>query len=171
MRKAVIPFVLSMGLIAASAAPADAASTRAEYIAQVDPICQSFVGLENNAYRAYRRNSKRWFHLASSGTLKAWLSASRRTSKTLMRLTRIDVSLNHQIAAVLPPAADAGTIGTWLNYRRRADAFSAAAAAALNHPLVQVGEYFKRIKRTNASIAAAQRAVDGFGFQVCGVLV
>jgi hypothetical protein len=165
---------IALALLAMSAVavtPAHAASTRAEYIAQVDPICQSFVSLENDAYRAYRKNSKRWFHLASSGTLKAWLNASRRTSKSLLRFTQIDSRLNEQIAAVSPPAADAGTVGTWLNDRRQADAFSASAAAALNRPVVQVGKYFKRVKQANAAAAASLRAIEGFGFQVCGVTV
>jgi hypothetical protein len=171
MRKAVMPFVLSMGLLAVWAAPADAASTRAEYIAQVDPICQSFVGPENVAYKAYRKNDKRESHLAGKGTLKAWLNATRRTSKSLTRLVQLDMSLVDQIAAVSPPAADAGTVGTWLNLRRQTNAFAASAAAALNRPVPAVGKYFKLVDRANASIAAEQRAISGFGFQVCGVSV
>ena len=66
MRKAVMPFVLSVGLIAVWAAPADAASTRAEYIAQVDPICQSFVGPESSALSAFITNSKRLGRVAKS---------------------------------------------------------------------------------------------------------
>ena len=137
----------------------------------MDPICQSFVGPENVAYKAYVKNVKREGHLAGKGTLKAWLSATRRTSKSLTRLVQLDVSMIDQIAAVSPPAADAGTVGTWLNLRRQTNAFSASAAAALNKPVPQIGKYFKLIKRTNASIDAAQRAIDGFGFQVCGVSV
>jgi hypothetical protein len=171
MRKAVMPFVLSMGLIAVWASPADAASTRAEYIAQVDPICQPFVGPENVAYKAYRKNAKRWDHLAVSGSLKAWLNATRRTSKSLTRFVQLDVTLVEQIAAVPPPAADAGTVGTWLDDRRQANALTASAAAALNRPIPGIDKYFKQVKRANAWAAAAQRAIDGFGFQVCGVLV
>jgi hypothetical protein len=171
MRKALIPFVLSVGLIAVWAAPADAASTRAEYIAQVDPICQSFVGPEDVAYRAYVRDSKREAHLAGKGTLKAWLKATRRTSHSLTRFTQIDASLNEQIATVPPPAADAGTIATWLNNRRQFDALAASAAVALNRPVPQIGKYFKRVKQANASLDAAGRAIEGFGFQVCEVLV
>ena len=162
-----MPFVLSMGLIAVWAAPADAASTRAEYLAQVDPICQSFVGPENVAFRGYVRNSKRWNHLAAKGTLKAWLDATRRTSKSLSQFVQIDVSMLDQIAAVPPPAADAGVIGSWLNARRQADAFSASAAAALNRPVPQIDKYFKRVDQANRSVDAAGRAIEGFGFQVC----
>jgi hypothetical protein len=166
-----MPFVLSLGLIAVWAAPADAASTRAEYIAHVDPICQSFVGPENVAYKAYRKNAKREAHLAGKGTLKAWLSATRRTSHSLMRFAAIDSSMLDQIAAVEPPAADAGTVGTWLNYRRQADASTVSAAAALNRPVPQIGKYFKRVKQANASVDAAGRTIEGFGFQVCEVIV
>ena len=65
MRKGVIPFVLSVGLIAIWAAPADAASTRAEYIAQVDPICQSFVGPLGDSWAGYHKNYKAMTRAAS----------------------------------------------------------------------------------------------------------
>ena len=71
MRRAVITAVLSVGVIAVGAAPARAASTRAEYIAQVDPICESFVGTHDAAVKAYNKDAKRWEHLAGKGTLKA----------------------------------------------------------------------------------------------------
>ena len=171
MRKALIPFVVSVGLVAVWAAPADAASTRAEYIAQVDPICQPFVGPESAAYKAYRKNTKREGHLAGKGTLKAWLNATRRTSKSLTRFVQLDVTLVEQIAAVPPPATDAGTVGTWLDDRRKANGHAASAAAALNRPVPAVGEYFKQVKRANVWAAATQRAIDGFGFTVCGVTV
>lgn len=60
MRKPVMPFVLSLGLIAVWAAPANAASTRAEYVAQVDPICQSFVGPQAKTIKTYNKNYKLW---------------------------------------------------------------------------------------------------------------
>ena len=53
MRRALISSVLSIGLIAFGASPADATLTRAEYIAQLDPICQAFVGPETNAVGAF----------------------------------------------------------------------------------------------------------------------
>jgi hypothetical protein len=171
MRKAVLPFVLSLGLITVWAAPAEAASTRAEYIAEVDPICQSFVGPEKAALHAYRKTAQRWDRLASKWTLKAWLKQTRRVSRSLLRLTELDTTLNGQIAAVPPPAADAGTIGAWLSARGQANALAAAAARALNRPVPQIGKYFKRVKQANASLDAAGRAIAGFGFQVCGVSV
>jgi hypothetical protein len=164
-------FVLSVGLIAVGVSPANAASTRAEYIAQIDPICQAFVGPENAALRSYRKADKRWFHLASSGTLKAWLKQTRRVSRSLQRLNQLDITLNDQIAAVPPPAADAGTVGSWLNTRRQVNAFTASAAAALNRPVPAVTKYFKLVDRANAAISTSTSAIAGFGLQVCGVSV
>jgi hypothetical protein len=158
-------------IVVLAPADANAASTRAEYIAQVDPICQAFVDPENAALRAYRKNAKRWDRLASKGTLKAWLKQTRRVSRSLLRLTQLDTTLNDQIAAVPPPAADAGAIATWLNARVQANAFAASAAAALNRPVPAINKYFKLIDRANAALAASTRAIAGFGFQVCGVTV
>ena len=171
MRRAVITAVLSVGVIAVGAAPANGAATRAEYIAQVDPICESFVGTHDAAVKAYNKDAKRWEHLAGKGTLKAWLKATRRASHSLTRLTQIEESLYEAFAAVPPPAADAVTIGTWLDDRRRSTALSASAAAALNRPVPAIGKVFKQIKQANAALAAADRAIEGFGFQVCGVII
>jgi hypothetical protein len=171
MRKALMPLVLSMGLIAVVTSPASAADTHAEYIAQVDPICESFVGTHDAAVKAYNKDVKRWEHLAGKGTLKAWLKATRRASHSLTRLTQIEESLYEAFAAVPPPAADAITIGAWLDDRRRSTALSASAAAALNRPVPEIGKVFKKIKKANAALAAADRAIEGFGFQVCGVII
>ena len=171
IRRAAIAFVLSTALLVIWAVPADAASTRAEYIAQVDPICESFVGTHDAAVKAYNKDAKRWEHLAGKGTLKAWLKATRRASRSLTRLTQIEESLYEAFAAVPPPAADAVTIGTWLDDRRRSTALSASAAAALNRPVPELGKVFKKIKHANAALAAADRAIEGFGFQVCGVII
>ena len=165
---------LALALLVTSAVavtPAHAASTRAEYIAQVDPICESFVGPHDAAVKAYNTVAKRQEHLAGKGTLKAWLKATRRQSHSLSRVTQIEESLYEAFAAVPPPAADAVLIGTWLDDRRRSTAFAASAAAALNRPVPKIGKVVKQIKRARVALAAADRAIEGFGFQVCGVIV
>jgi hypothetical protein len=91
--------------------------------------------------------------------------------RSLQQLNQLDITLNDQIAAVPPPAADAGTVGSWLNARRQANAFAASAAEALNRPVPAISKYFKLVDRTNAATSASTSAIAGFGFQVCGVLV
>ena len=58
--------------------------------------------------------------LAKAGTLKAWVRQTRRAARSLSWFNQVHPGLTEQIAAVPPPAADAGTMGTWLNDRTQA---------------------------------------------------
>jgi hypothetical protein len=169
MRKAVMPFVLSVGLIAVWAAPAEAASTRAEYIAQVDPVCQAFAPQVNDAAEAYGKNVKELGRRSTKGTLKGWVRQTDRTFRSLRRLVQINAGLTDQIAAVPPTAEDAVTVNTWLTNRNKAERWAYSAAQALGG--IKIGRYFKLIARAGRAEAAGFRAIAGFGFQVCGVSV
>jgi hypothetical protein len=96
-----------------SSGPASAATTRSEYIAQADPICQQFVDPESTAYSAFRRDMKRWVHACT-------------------------------------------TLAT-------------AAASALNR--FQLNRFDRLARRADNAEAAGLKAINGFGFQVCGVYV
>jgi hypothetical protein len=164
MRRTVVALVLSVGLIAAS--PANAASTRAEYIAQVDPICQSFVGAMGDAWGAYHRAYKRMIRLAKSGTPKAFLRQTRRTAGSLNQLARTRTSMTDQIAVVPPPTTDAGTVGTWLGYLRNEEGFEVSAASALRR--LAINKFFKRLRQADKAETAGTQVISGFGFQACG---
>jgi hypothetical protein len=169
MRKAVMPFVLSLGLIAVWAAPANAASNRAEYVAQVDPMCAASAGAQNNALGAISRNTKRWVRTAKSGNVKAFIRQTRRLAGSVNAYAQIHTSLTEQIAAVPSVPADTGTVDTWLNDRRQAEALYRSAAYALNG--FQVRKFFSRIRQGDSADLAGRGAISGFGFQVCGVSV
>jgi hypothetical protein len=166
MRKAVIPFVLSMGLIAVWAAPAGAASTRAEYIAQVDPICESYKGPELNDAKAFHRNYKLWGRTATRGTLKAFARQTHRLAQSLLAWDRLHSSMTEQIAAIPAVPADAPVIDTWLSDRRQSDAAADAAASALNN--FRIGSFFRLTRRADRLERAGIQAIADFGFQVCG---
>jgi hypothetical protein len=163
--KAVVPFVLSVGLIAVWAAPAGAASTRAEYIAQVDPICQSFEGPVDDGWAAYVRNFKRWVRAAKHGTPTAIVRGAKRTARSLAQWAQTLNRLFDQIAVVPPPAEDAVTVRAWINHRRQANAYNLATASALmrgkGRKAVRLGS------RAGTEAEASERAISGFGFQVC----
>ena len=167
MRRAVVVLVLSTGMIAVLAAPAYAASTRAEYVAQVDPICQAFRGPASAADSAYIKNYKRWLRVARKGTVKAFVRQTNRTAGSLLGFTQIHMSVTDQIATVPPPAADAGTVSTWLNYRRQSDAYSAKAASALKKFAFK--GFFKQNDHADAAEAAGRVTIAPFGFHVCAV--
>jgi hypothetical protein len=170
MRKAVMSFVLSAGLIAIWAAPAEAASTRAEYVAQVDPICQSFLGPNDNAFHAWFKNEKLLGRVAKNGTLKQFGAQTKRVARSVKRLAQIQANLTDQIAAVPPPTEDFATVGTWLNHRRQEEAFLRSAASILvqYRPYKQ---YVRNLNMADAADQAATRTVSGLGFQVCEVIV
>jgi hypothetical protein len=169
MRKAVMPLVLSMGLIAVWAAPADAASTRAEYIAQADPICQSFVGPATDAATAYRKDYKEWERRLTKGKLKPWVRQTHRTFRSLRRLVQLTAALTDQITAVTPPPEDAGTVNAWLINRNKSERWAYSAALAFDG--FKFDRFYKLIDRAIRFQNAAFRTIDGFGFQVCGVNV
>ena len=67
---------------------------------------------------------------------------------------------------VPPPAEDAVTVSTWLDLRRQANANEVSAASALKRGNVR--KYFRLLGPADAESDASERAISGFGFQVCG---
>jgi hypothetical protein len=171
LRGAVAVVLLAIPVVAV--APAQAASTRAEYIAQVDPMCQSFVGPQSNALSSFINNTKRLGRVAraavKSGKFQAFLRQMRRTAGALSGYAQIHASLTDQIVAVPPPAGDAGTVGTWVNARRQAEGVARSAALALSQFKFKV--FLKRLDQSDAAESAGLNAISGMGFQVCGVSV
>jgi hypothetical protein len=154
---------------AAAPSTAGAASTRAEYIAQVDPICQSYVGPITNAFNAYHRAFKSMNRKAKSGTFKAFLRSIRRTANTLSAVAQLHLSMTAQISGVPPVAADAATINAWLTALGQEQSNEVAAVTALRQ--LRFGPFLKRLNQADAAVNAATTAISGFGFAVCGVAV
>lgn len=170
-RGVIVVALLTIGIVAVP--PAHAASTRAEYIAQVDPICQSFVGPQNDALSSFIQNTKRLGRVAKSslksGKVKAFVRQTRRTAGALNGYAQIHASLTDQIVAVPAPSGDAGTVSTWLNARRQAEGSARSAALALSQFKFKV--FLKRLDQSDAAESTGLNAIAGMGFQVCGVSV
>ena len=157
--------VAAIVAVCIGAVPAQAASTRADYVAQADPICAASAPAIGQAYGTYSRNFKHWVHQASHGTLKAWVKQTRRTGAALGRFTQAEASLTDQLAAISPAPGDESTIGSWMSYRRQSEALGAAAATTLSH--LQVSKFFKLAGRSDKAAVAGVRVAEGVGFQVC----
>jgi hypothetical protein len=155
--------------IAAAPSSAGAASTRAEYIAQVDPICQTFVAPVTNAFKAYHRAFKAMNKRAKSGTAKAFLRSIRRTANTLSTVAQVHLSMIQQIVGVAPPTADGATINAWTTALGQEQANEVGAATALRQ--LKFGTFFKRLNQADAAVNAADAAIAGYGFTVCAVAV
>jgi hypothetical protein len=148
---------------------ASAASTRAEYIAQVDPICTSYAGPLGNAFKTYHKNFKSMNRNAKSGTLKAFLRSLKRTAGSLNGIAQLHATMIEQIAAVPPVATDVPIINNWLNALRLEQSNELGAATALRH--FKIGVFFKRLNQADGAVNAADDASRGFGFTACGVTV
>ena len=168
LRGAVALALLAIPAVAVT--PANAASTRAEYVAQVDPICQSFVGPNDDAFHAWFKNEKLLGPVAKNGTLKQFVAQTKRIARSLKRIAGIQANLTNQIATVLPPTEDFGTVGTWLNYRRQEEALLRSAASILVQ-FRPYKQYFRKLDMADAADKAATSTVSGLGFQVCEVIV
>jgi hypothetical protein len=163
--------LLTIGV--AGVTPAQATSTRAEYIAQVDPICQSFVGPESSALSAFITNSKRLGRVAKSsvrsGNFKPFLRQNRRTAGSLNTYAQIHSTLTDQIVAVPAAPGDEGTVSTWINDRRQTEALVRSAATALNQFKFKV--FVRQLGQSDTAELASINAISGMGFKVCGVSV
>ena len=151
MRK-VMPFVLSLGLIAVWAAPADAASTRAEYIAQADPVCQSTEAAERQA-------------LGPKGTVLRLMKKGRfKAAAHRERNTVVAFSAGvEQLAALTPPSADTQLIASWGQMLRAQYPVGKQIAAAMAHGR-DLSKLFVRLGSMNLKTHAL---VADFGFGYC----
>ena len=162
-----LALVASLAVVVPSA---NGASTRAEYVAQVDSICQSFVASHDSAVRAFLKNEKLLGPVAKHGTLKQFGAQTKRIARSLKRVAGIEANLTNQIATVPPPAEDFATVGTWLDYRRQEEALLRSAASILVQ-FKPYKQYIRKLNMADAADQAATRTVSGLGFQVCEVII
>jgi len=143
--------VAAAAVLAASAAPASGAATRAEYIAQADPICAKDLRLQGMALKGYFNDLAK----------ERWRPAARKMSKAIPPY----VEMVGDLRALSPPAADAPGITDWENKLASQIPLARRLASALR------SENRRRIgKSNNRLIAASTKAmamVRGFGFKDC----
>jgi hypothetical protein len=157
MRKAVMALVVSMGLIAVWAAPAEAASTRAEYVAQADAICVApgpqYAQLMRQLNEVKKQRNLRPSKLAV------------KLGKIVGRLGAIEGGILTQLGTLTAAPGDEATVAAWLQGEWNAKGLVDRSARAGKH-----GNLYKFLGLLNQSIAASERAnqiVASFGFQFC----
>ena len=152
MGRAVATLVMALGLIAVWTVPADAASTRAEYIAQADPICQNTEVAERRA-------------LGPKGTVLRLLKHGRykEAARRYRNNTAAFSAGVEQLAVLEPTSADAQLITNWVQMLRKQIpvANRATAAMAHGHP---IDKFLRRLGSMNVETHAL---VATFGFHYC----
>jgi hypothetical protein len=150
MRRLLPPLVV-LAALAAMPASSQGATTRAEYVAQAEPIC----GLANDDIA---RLNRRFHALHEKGRYAAAGGALKRTG------TRLSASID-QVRGITPPPGDEQTISSWLDLVQRIADNNLRLGRAEAHR--SFGRVVK-IKTRNEEIATQAHAlVSGFGFHAC----
>jgi hypothetical protein len=162
------PIIAVLALVAC-AATAQAAPTRADYVAQVDPICQASKASQKHEARKYKRQFRR---LREQGLDpdRPTKRAIRMTVRFYDRLARIQRGTTNQIAIVPPAPGDEPLVAEWLRLRSMRIELTnhAIHAYARNRKSHQ----FKRLlEKANLAEINAESAVADFHFRYCTPLL
>lgn len=141
--------VVAVGLGGAAIAFAD--TTRADYIAQAEPICRANTDANRHILKGAKSKAKHG-HLSAAG--RQFTRAASAFSSTL-----------DQLAAIPQPAADTAVLSRWIGYLRLEGDYLGRVAQALKKAQRNKAEgYAVRLNR-NANLA--NQVVTGYGFSAC----
>jgi len=141
--------VLAVSLVLA--APAQAAPTRAEYIAQVEPICKSNTDANTKILKGVRARIKNEKYAAAA--------------KQFARAAQAFTATIGQIAAIEQPTADVATLTRWLGYLRLEAGYLGKAGKAIKAEKLGKAQGFVVRLQRNANLA--NDTVAGIGFTHC----
>ena len=109
-----LTLAIAAGALAIGAGSASAATTRAEWVAQVDPICQNGQAQEAVAAAPLIQATKRAKKHRSRKTSR---KADRALAAYFLQYANIERAVNAQIATVPPAPDDVSLIQVWLRSR------------------------------------------------------
>jgi hypothetical protein len=149
--------VLAIGVVALAvvAAPAHATSTRAEYVAQADPICKA-TGDEID---------KRFPGLLKRISNRPNITPTVAFAYGLALGGKIFAHATNQLAAIAPPPGDEAAVSGWLDGRRRYKQKVDTAVAAGKHNRKK--QMLRRFRQAVAVVSQSNQLVIAFGFQYC----
>jgi hypothetical protein len=153
--------------VAVFAATASAATTRAEYVAQVDPICQAGQAQEALAGQPLLKAAKRAKKHPKSR--KASKRLDRAIAGYFQQYAAIEHSVNTQIAAVPPAPDDVSLVQVWLRARNELVDLQTRlfSSKPTGHGLKGLAKFFTDLFTVAARQLEAADLVRDFGFQYC----
>jgi hypothetical protein len=141
--------------LAITATTAYAAATRAEYVAQTDPICQA--GTDQVA--------KRLPGLIKRIVKRPNITPTVSFAYGLALGGKIFGEETNRLATIPPPPGDEAAVSGWLDGRRTYKRNLDMAVVAGKHNKKK--QMLKRFKRAVTAVAQTNQLVAGFGFQYC----
>jgi hypothetical protein len=167
---ALAAIAIGLAAVAITAAPAAAASTRAEYVAQVDPICQAGLAQEDAAARPVLKKLKRiQKQRRQAHSRKTRARVTRRELRTLASffdvVAKVEQGLNAQIATIPPAIEDTSLVQVWL--RVRGEAVVATQRLLRSFAKGDIFGALGLIFEVEAKSEEASDLVRDFGFHYC----
>jgi hypothetical protein len=159
------PFALAVAVVAlAITATSASAATRAEWVAQVDPICQSGETQEQALLQPLIKRSKR---LDRRDTLnrKATRRLERAYRRYFLQYANVERAVNSQIATIPPAAEDVSLVQVWL--RARGELVDLETGLFSGKGGKSFGKFFSEIFELFGREFEARDLVRDFGFQHC----
>lgn len=160
----VVALATTMIALAIAAVNASAATTRAEYIAQVEPICQTAYFAEKAAYKTlHRRIEKAAQQIRQHGRPRK--DARSTLFSFYGRMRQVSRTMDAAIQPIPPAAGDEAAVQAWLAGRERSITLNARALRALRRAKSRrfLTLFFKGIDTEGAAVSSVQ----DFGFSYC----
>jgi hypothetical protein len=140
------------------------ASTRAEYVAQVDPICQAGFVKEKAVNRSFKKRAKR-LHKHGIDTTEPTKPVLRIAVRLFDRIARIARAVNSQILVIPPAPGDEAIISQWLQLRGEATDLTQRSIHVFAHGKER--RFKQLIGRSFNRRLDAEEIVQDFGFKHC----
>ena len=166
-RRPLIALAITAIALAITVPPAYGASTRAEYVAQVDPICQTAAKPEAKAYYGQVRANRKLYLQIQAGVprRRAYEHYFRRAVRFIRRRERVYSGETTQISAVPPAPGDEQVVGQWLQKRvESAELLDRAIVAAHRRKFSNMAGFEDF---AGAAEADGENFVADFGFRYC----
>lgn len=152
--------------LAIGASKATAASTRAEYVSQADPICQAGQVRQKAAFSEYRRSTKRYLkHHPNPDPDRPGKHVLRLAVHYYDRVLALQRGVNSQLGLVIPAPGDEAAVAEWLQLRGTSADLLERAIHALRRNKIKL--FLRRYVKSINGALQSELSVRNFGFQYC----
>jgi hypothetical protein len=159
-----LAFAISLAACTFIAAPSRAASTRTEYVAQVELICKADqIPIAKSYFGLF--NATPTVGDSDHPTKHDRRRAAHALGRFYTRISNLYGRTSGEIGAVPPAPGDETTIAAWLTGRAQAQALWLRAGRAARH--LKEKRATRLVNRGIAASDAAARNVSTFGFHFC----
>ena len=172
MRPAMVALAITMIALAISATPATAATTRAEYVGQVNQVCGSFSPQLAKVSKSFKKLGSRLKGVDS----ESGAHEKRRFNRLLNdlgryigRQARILGAMPDQVALVAPAPGDEAAVSQWLQGLRQFATLQGQQASALRHH--KFGRAAGLSQGSFEALNSGGAAVKDWGIRTCPVTI